>query len=88
MSKIVIGIDPDSTAHGVAIYYGGKLDILNSMTLMEIFNFIDLDLITTSIDNEWDIEVHMEDVCANNAAFQKKFVKNILMPLISKILRY
>ena len=76
MSKIVIGIDPDSTAHGVAIYYGGKLDILNSMTLMEIFNFIDLDLITTSIDNEWDIEVHMEDVCANNAAFQKKGVKN------------
>ena len=71
MSKIIIGIDPDSKAHGIAIYYGGKLDVLSSMNLIELQCLIDNDLITTAIDNEWDIEAHIEDVCANNAIFRK-----------------
>jgi len=72
MSKIIVGIDPDSKAHGVAIYYGGQLDILSSMNLIELQCLIDNDLITTSIDNDWDIEVHIEDVNGVSAAFMAR----------------
>lgn len=33
---IVVGIDPDSSAHGVAVYADGELSALSSMTLMQI----------------------------------------------------
>jgi hypothetical protein len=66
MSKIIIGIDPDSKAHGVAIYIDGRLTRLESLTL---YWFIDaLGFYNDSIN---EIEVHMEDVCANNAVFMK-----------------
>ena len=66
MNKIIIGIDPDSKAHGVAIYRDGELVALKCMPLMELAfelrgNNIPLD----------SVEVHMEDVCANNAVFMK-----------------
>lgn len=67
MTKIILGIDPDSKAHGVAIYIDGVLVDLRSMTLMQI------------IDHaiwEGDITIHIEDVCANNAAFSKKGIAN------------
>ncbi|MGB0943121.1 MAG: hypothetical protein ACPGUE_11995 [Marinomonas sp.] len=76
MSKIVIGIDPDAKAHGVSVYYGERLDSLNSMTLMEIYNFIDLDLLTLVTETGWDIEAHIEDVCAMNAVFKQRQTKN------------
>ena len=74
MSKYVIGIDPDSGAHGVAIYKDGKLAELKSMTLMQLMTYTQN--INEQIEfGEW-IEFHIEDVCANNAAFAKKGVKN------------
>ena len=70
MSKIIIGIDPDSKAHGVAVYdSNGKLSLIQSMPLMAII----LLLARWADDGmSFDIvEVHIEDVCANNAVFMK-----------------
>lgn len=39
-NKLCIGIDPDSEAHGVAIYQGKELQTLSTMTLMEIQHYI------------------------------------------------
>ena len=66
MSKIIIGIDPDSKAHGVAVYMDGKLTGLNCLSLVDIVKMIP----------QWQeldkgVEFHVEDVCANNAVFMK-----------------
>ena len=75
MSKLIIGIDPDSKAHGVSFYIDGKLDDLGCITLVD---FIILFENTFYTERFASVTVHMEDVCANNAAFQKKGVKNKL----------
>lgn len=68
MSKIIIGIDPDSKAHGIAIYYDGKLGYLKSMTLFELYDHIEQD-----IQHFGDAEIHIEDVCAiSNSCFHWK----------------
>ena len=67
--SISIGIDPDCEAHGVAIFINGNLDTLKSMTLVELMSvFKDLE--------HKNPVVHIENVCAQNAAFKKKYVKN------------
>lgn len=71
MSKIIIGIDPDSSKHGVAVYYDGKLEELHSLTLMGLHQLIEDNLIDIANDLNFDIEVHIEDVKANNAVFMK-----------------
>lgn len=71
MSKIIIGIDPDSKAHGVAVYYNNKLHKLTLMSLMDIYSYIDLELVSLCISNKVTAEVHIEDVCASNAVFMK-----------------
>lgn len=71
MSKIIIGIDPDSKAHGVAVYFFGKLEELHSLCLMDLHQLIDDNLIGIANDLGLDIEVHIEDVKANNAVFMK-----------------
>ena len=70
--KYVIGIDPDSTAHGFSLYLNGHLDSLFSLTLVEIMSYID----DCFEGEESAITVHIEDVCANNAAFKKGGVAN------------
>jgi hypothetical protein len=70
MAKYVIGIDPDSKAHGVAIYNNGKLIELLSMPLVEIVNMIDKTTIYKSA--HW----HIENVCAMGAVFQQRQTKN------------
>ena len=62
MSKIIIGVDPDSKAHGVAIYHKGKLTELGSMDLVGFCASLDDHLYC-------DIEIHIEDVNAISAAF-------------------
>ena len=62
MANIILGVDPDSKAHGVAVYGDGRLQILESMTFLEVQYFI-------KGHHSSDIEVHIEDVCANNAVF-------------------
>lgn len=66
-TPVIVGIDPDSDKHGVAIYQNGKLTDLRLMRLVEFF----------SLDCEFKIdEIHIENVCGNNATFSKGFVKN------------
>lgn len=65
MSKIIIGIDPDSKSHGFAAYSGGKLQILECKTLLEIIEFTKQFFVS-------DIEVHIEDVNGVSAAFMAR----------------
>lgn len=74
MSKIIIGIDPDSKAHGVAVYGDGKLIQLESMPLMAInllFARWSHDGISIS-----DVDVHIENVCGMNAVFRQRQKSN------------
>jgi hypothetical protein len=65
----VIGIDPDSKAHGVAIYSKGVLTSLKSWPLMEIMEYIQT--MSARLSAGRGIVVSIEDVCANNAMFHK-----------------
>lgn len=40
MNKFVIGCDPDSKAHGIAIYEYGKLTELHNLQLIELYTLI------------------------------------------------
>ena len=64
-SKIVIGIDPDSKAHGVAIYINKDLKVLNCMTLMELHGFLTVD-VDFAIE---DVTVHIENVDGNKSVW-------------------
>ena len=70
MNKIILGIDPDSKAHGVAIYDDKGLNVMQSMPLMSIM------LLLAMWANDgmcFDIiEVHIEDVCGMNAVFRQR----------------
>ena len=65
MKKIIIGIDPDSDKHGVAIYVDGELKSLNSWRLLNLVAWIDSNPEILKI-----IEVHIESVCVNSAVFR------------------
>jgi len=67
MSKIIIGVDPDSKAHGVAVYIDGKLEALSSNELFDLYECIEQDYQCLG-----DIEIHIEDVCAVSAAFNAR----------------
>lgn len=54
---IIIGIDPDSSANGVAVYRKGKLDELLNINTFELSNFI-----PCLLADEDSVEVHIEDV--------------------------
>jgi len=69
--NITMGVDPDSKAHGVAIYNpNGKLARLECMTLLQVLDFVK----TAKVD--YCVTVHMEDVCAMNAVFRQRQGKN------------
>jgi len=64
--KYIIGIDPDSKAHGVAYYTNGKLEALAPLSLIELMTELE-----HSYEDEYEsVTVHMEDVCANSAVFR------------------
>ena len=67
MSKIVIGVDPDSKAHGVAVYIDGRLSRLECLTLYWL-----VDALEFYSHSENEIDVHIEDVCAMNAVFRQR----------------
>ena len=71
--KIIIGVDPDSKANGVAIYKDGKLHSLESMNTITLYNYLS-EINDTPISP--DITIHIENVCANNAVFMPKYSKN------------
>lgn len=67
---VIIGIDPDSNKHGVAIYVNGKLNRLLSAGLFELFDVI------KHLLSEHEVQIHIEDVCQINTTFSKSYVKN------------
>ena len=67
MSKVIIGIDPDATAHGVAVYIDGKLEKLALLNLMEVYGLLESDYFS-DLDYSF-FECHIEDVNAVSAAF-------------------
>ena len=69
MSDYIIGIDPDSGKHGMALYAFGELVRLESMSLIDVMTMIDADFSADEFD---DIEVHIEDVNGVSAAFRAK----------------
>lgn len=71
MKNITIGIDPDSKCHGVAIYFEGKIERLESWDLMRIYHYT-----KRRVDLGFTVDFHIENVCANNATFKKQHVKN------------
>jgi hypothetical protein len=66
MSKIIIGIDPDSKAHGVSVYNNCRLVDLRCRSLIDMADLI------SSFDFDTDIEVHIEDVNGVSAAFMAR----------------
>lgn len=68
---VIIGIDPDSGKHGVAIYVGKKLYALHNWQALDLFFYL-----LENLDGDHHFEVHIENVCAINATFSKAFVKN------------
>ena len=67
MSKIVIGVDPDSKVHGVAVYVDGKLMGLSGLELTEFMVMI------PRWKSEFNsVQVHIEDVNAVSAAFMAR----------------
>jgi len=68
---IVVGIDPDSKAHGVAIYIDGELGELNELSLSGIINLID-HYNGLCIEPTFSIE----DVLANDFVYARNMTKN------------
>ena len=64
--SIVIGIDPDSDAHGVAFYEDGKLYDLREMRLGEILEFC-----IRQLHEDYDVLVSIEDVISNKFIYSR-----------------
>lgn len=71
MEKIILGIDPDSTKNGVSEWQDSTMANLYSLNTMGLH-----DLILEIQGKCAEVEIHIEDVCAQNAAFVKSGVKN------------
>lgn len=69
---IVVGIDPDSKAHGVAIYDGGKLIELNQWNLGVMMDWIEFKL----SDMGEQLIFSIEDVLANDFVYSRNMTKN------------
>lgn len=63
MSKVIIGCDPDSSKHGIAMYINGKLELLECMTTINVYRLL-------LKYKGCDIELHIENVCGvSNSGF-------------------
>jgi len=70
--RVVIGIDPDSEAHGVAVYENGKLSSLHNLQLLEVLTL----LANLHEKGHKDIVFGIENVCANNFIYRRNLNKN------------
>jgi len=68
MSRYIIGIDPDSSKHGVAIYENSKLITLESMPLLTVYSL----LVSLGYSRKNNVEIHIEDLCAKKASWHAK----------------
>jgi len=66
---IIVGVDPDSDKHGVAIYENGNLEILTQWRLIELIDF--------SIgEDKSSVLFSVEDVMANNFVYKRNEKKS------------
>ena len=70
MNRIIVGLDPDTKAHGVAVYVNGLLTELCNLTLVDIIKRFE--------DNTWSnsedgflIEFAIEDVSSNKFQYNR-----------------
>ena len=88
MSKLIIGVDPDSYKNGVALYNkSGELTRLKSLSTLKFCFFIDDLLLHEEIE---DIQIHIEDLKAISASSfkhtpkMKQSVKNTISESVGK----
>lgn len=62
---IIVGCDPDSKKHGIAIYRGGKLASLMMANNVEIYQMFLVDGL------EEKVVFSIEDACANNFVYSR-----------------
>lgn len=67
---IIIGCDPDSDKSGISIYCNGELTACESKSLVNIYLMLDWQR------DADEIELHIENVCGQNAAFFRPGPKN------------
>jgi len=65
MNKMIIGVDPDSSKSGFAVYYNGELVQLTCYSLIDIYRYIKCE----ATDTDQEIELHIENVNGVSAAF-------------------
>ena len=70
---VIIGIDPDSSANGVAVYRDNALSELLSLNTFELSSFLRI-----VVDVDECVEVRIEDVCGISAAFTARDKKKSL----------
>lgn len=72
IKSMTIGFDPDSVAHGMAVYRDGVLVELRSMTLMEVHVYL-----YQLSDEERDVlEIGIENVLASNFVYTRNAKSN------------
>lgn len=64
MANFIVGIDPDSDRHGVAIYRDGLLEELANWQLIDVIKFVPQMKLH-------QIKFSIEDVCANNFVYSR-----------------
>lgn len=67
MNKFTIGVDPDSKAHGVAIYENGKLIELHSLPLIQFY------LLAQNLKQFGEVVVSIEDNNAISAVYSGRY---------------
>ncbi|MFW8589840.1 hypothetical protein ACOI22_03460 [Glaciecola sp. 2405UD65-10] len=75
--KMVIGIDPDSERHGVAIYIGGELKELKQLTLIDLIKEFIVDFSLIGQHPVKSVSFSIEDVCANNFVYGRNTHQNV-----------
>jgi len=63
---IVIGVDPDSKAHGIAIFENEKLVALHSFQLFELFDWLN-----ENVSDKSGVIFSIEDTLATNTIYAK-----------------
>lgn len=79
MFDLVIGIDPDSDKHGVAIYRSGALTELMAMNLVELRCWIDLQAPSTNMIFSIENVLAQNFVYSRNAHAKKSVQNNIAL---------
>lgn len=71
--KYVIGCDPDSKAHGIAVFIDGNLTDLKMMTLMELQSWVRALLVAPDTES---LLFSIEDVTANKFMYARNTDSN------------